>query len=55
MSRPWLATGVVEAPVDAVFAALLASGPAAGTQHNPPWRRYGPRRRPGPAVPGTGR
>ena len=27
MSRPWLATGVVEAPVDAVFAALLASGP----------------------------
>jgi len=36
MSRPWLATGVVEAPVDAVFAALLAFGPAAGTQHNSP-------------------
>ena len=29
--RPWLATGVVEAPVGAVFAALLAIGPAAGT------------------------
>jgi hypothetical protein len=35
MSRPWLATGVVEAPVDAVFAALLASGPV-GRQHNLP-------------------
>ena len=42
MSRPWLATGVVEAPVDAVFAALLASGPAAGTQHNPPGAATGP-------------
>jgi len=36
MSRPWLTTGVVEAPVDAVFAALLAVGPAAGTEHNTP-------------------
>jgi len=35
MSRPWLATGVVEAPVDAVFAALLAFGPAAGIQRDP--------------------
>jgi hypothetical protein len=30
MSRRWSATGVVEAPVDAVFAALLAVGPVAG-------------------------
>lgn len=29
MSRQWLATGVVEAPVHAVFTALLAVGPAA--------------------------
>jgi hypothetical protein len=33
MSRQWLATGMVEAPVNAVFAALLAAGPAAGA-HN---------------------
>jgi len=35
MSRQWLATGVVEAPVNAVFAALLAAGPAANAHHNP--------------------
>jgi hypothetical protein len=35
MSRQWLATGVVEAPVNAVFAALLAVGPVAGAHHNP--------------------
>jgi len=35
MSRQWLATGVVEAPVNAVFAALLAAGPAADAHHNP--------------------
>src|SRR5712691_6516486 len=29
MSRQWFASGVVEAPVDAVFTALLAVGPAA--------------------------
>jgi hypothetical protein len=31
MSPQWVATGTVDAPVDAVFAALLAVGPAAGT------------------------
>jgi hypothetical protein len=35
MSRQWLATGVVEAPVNAVFATLLAAGPVAGAHHNP--------------------
>lgn len=35
MSRQWLASGVVEAPVQAVFAALLAVGPAAGAHPNP--------------------
>jgi hypothetical protein len=35
MRRRWLATGVVEAPVPAVFAALLAVGPAAGARHDP--------------------
>src|SRR5439155_3722729 len=35
MSRPWLATGVVEAPVHAVFAALLAVGPAPIARHDP--------------------
>jgi hypothetical protein len=35
MSRPWSATGVVEAPVHAVFAALLAVGPTTGAHHHP--------------------
>jgi hypothetical protein len=35
MSRQWQATGVVQAPVDAVFAALLRVGPAAVTHHDP--------------------
>jgi hypothetical protein len=35
MSRQWFASGVVEAPVQAVFAALLAVGPAAGAHPNP--------------------
>jgi hypothetical protein len=35
MSQRWLATGVVEAPVQAVFSALLAVGPAASPHHNP--------------------
>src|SRR5207248_3328831 len=35
MSRQWFAAGVVEAPVNAVFAALLAAGPAADAHHNP--------------------
>jgi hypothetical protein len=34
MSRQWLATGVVEAPVHSVFAALLVVGPVPGTHHN---------------------
>jgi hypothetical protein len=36
MSRQWLATGVVEAPVEAVFAALLAVGPAAIAHRDDP-------------------
>ena len=35
MSRQWLATGVVENPVDVVFAALLTVGPATGAHHDP--------------------
>jgi hypothetical protein len=35
MSRQWLATGAAEAPVNAVFATLLAAGPVAGAHHNP--------------------
>jgi hypothetical protein len=35
MSRRWLTTGVVEAPVHDVFAALLAVGPTEGTYHSP--------------------
>jgi hypothetical protein len=35
MSRQWLATGVVEAPVHAVFTALLAVGPVPGAGHDP--------------------
>jgi hypothetical protein len=35
VSRQWLATGVVQAPVDVVFAALLTVGPAAVTHHDP--------------------
>jgi hypothetical protein len=35
MSRQWFASGVVEAPVQAVFAALLAVGPAAGAHPKP--------------------
>lgn len=35
MSRQWLAAGVVEAPVHAVFTALLAVGPTGGAHHNP--------------------
>jgi hypothetical protein len=36
MSRRWLATGVVEAPVNAAFAALLAVGPAATAHRDDP-------------------
>ena len=36
----WLATGVVEAPVGAVFTALLAVGPAGGADRSEP--RYAP-------------
>src|SRR5262249_20565011 len=35
MSRQWLASGVVEAPVPAAFAALLAVGPAADAHPDP--------------------
>jgi hypothetical protein len=35
MSRRWLTTGVVEAPVHTVFSALLAVGPAAGAHDDP--------------------
>jgi hypothetical protein len=35
MSRQWLATGVVEAPVQVVFTALLTVGPAADAHPNP--------------------
>jgi polyketide cyclase/dehydrase/lipid transport protein len=35
MSRPWLASGLVEAPVDMVFAALLAVGPVADAHPDP--------------------
>ena len=35
ISRRWLATGVVEAPVHAVFTALLAVGPVPGAERVP--------------------
>jgi hypothetical protein len=35
MSRQWLAIGVVEAPVQAVFTALLAVGPVPGAGYDP--------------------